>query len=99
MRRGRTGLIERPMKVGKGYVDLGVFASAIVGAVAAVAALWIFPPEITNVTADGTTTTTTRYDIVKVVGLSLIVGSAGGSFLIAMQARALALVKAEQAAT
>jgi hypothetical protein len=85
------------MKVGKGYVDLGAFASALIGAIAAVAAIWIFPPEVVTIVSEaGITTTTRQYDIVKVVGLSLIVGSAGGSFLTAMQARALALVKSEQ---
>jgi hypothetical protein len=98
--RGRTGLIEKPARVGRSHVDLGVIASVIVGAVAAVAALWIFPPEVsTSVVVDGTTTRTTHYDLIKVVGLSLVIGSAGGSFLAAMQARALALVKSEQAST
>lgn len=96
--RGRTGLIERPEAVGRRYLDLGLYASLIIGAVASVAALWVFPPEITTTVVEGgLTTTSSRYDIVKVVGLSLIVGSAGGSFISAMQARAMALVKAQEA--
>lgn len=97
--RGRSGLLERRGPFGKNHYDLGYLASMIVGAVAAVAAIWVFPPEVKlTVAANGATTTTNQFDIVKVVGLSLIIGSAGGSFLVAMQARALALVKTEQAA-
>ena len=98
-RRGQVGMIEVPHKVQGGrYVDLGVWASVIIGAIAAVAALWIFPPDVkTVVDAAGKSSTTTEYDIVRVVALSLIIGSAGSSFLSALQARALALVKDQQA--
>jgi len=72
----------------------------LIGAVAAVAAIWIFPPDVVSKTAaNGITTTTKQWDIVQLVGLSLVIGSAGGSFLSAMQARALALVKTQEAAT
>lgn len=103
-RRRQTGMFERPRTVGGrgriGYWDFGGFASMLIGAVAAAAALWIFPPEVlVEMAANGATTTTRQWDIVKLVGLSLIVGSAGASFLSAMQARALALVKTEEAAT
>jgi hypothetical protein len=97
--RGQTGWVELPRSVqGRRYRDWGVFANMVIGAVAAVAALWIFPPEEkTVVDAMGKSITTTQYDVIKVVGLSLIIGSAGSSFLSAMQARALALVKDQQA--
>lgn len=103
-RRRQTGMFERPRKVGGrdgqiGYWDFGGFASMLIGAVAAAAAVWIFPPEITTKTVEGITTTTRQWDIVKLVGLSLVIGSAGGSFLSALQARALALVKTQEAAT
>jgi hypothetical protein len=100
-RRGQTGMIERPHPAQKArYYDLGVFANVIVGAIAALAALWVFPPEVkTTITDAGKTVSTTEYDIIKVVGLSLIIGSAGSSFLSAMQARALALVKTQEART
>lgn len=103
-RRRQTGMFERPRSVGGsgriGYWDLGGFASMIVGAVAAAAAIWIFPPEVlVKTAASGAVLSTTRqWDIVKVVGLSLIVGSAGASFLDALQARALAQVKTQEAA-
>jgi hypothetical protein len=102
-RRRQTGMFELPRRVGGkgriGYFDFGGFASMIVGAVAAVAAIWVFPPEVmVETAADGATTTTRHWDIVKLVGLSLIVGSAGASFLGALQARALAQVKTQEAA-
>jgi hypothetical protein len=116
-RRGQTGQVELPRKAGGGrYRDWGVWANIVIGAVAAVAALWVFPPEIETTVSEsrpretrtegetgeptpggGTSETTIEYDIIKVVGLSLIVGSAGSSFLSALQARALARVKEQEA--
>lgn len=97
-RGGDTGRIELPRGAGKRFFDLGLAASVIIGAVAAVAALWVFPPTIkTMVDAAGKTITTTEYDLIKVVGLSLVIGSAGSSFLSALQARALAKVKEQEA--
>jgi len=102
--RRRTGMIELPNIVRSGakprWVDLGFIASVIVGAVAAVAILFIFPPEISvTVDVDGVSTTTKSYDLIKLVGLSLITGSAGGSFIAAMQARVLVQVKDAEAAS
>lgn len=98
-RRGQTGLVEVPRALQRGrYRDWGVWANVTIGGIAALAALWVFPPEInTTVDAGGRSLTTTEYDVIKVVGLSLIIGSAGSSFLAAMQARALALVKDQEA--
>lgn len=98
-RRGQTGQVELPHPVRGGrYRDWGLWANVIIGAIAALAALWVFPPEVrTTVDAAGKAATTTEYDIIKLVGLSLIIGSAGSSFLSAMQARALALVKDQEA--
>ena len=99
-RRGQTGQVEQPWKPKDArYRDWGVWANMIIGAVAAVAALWVFPPEVRTVVEGTTTTSTTHYDIVDLVGLSLIIGSAGSSFLSALQARAFALVKDQQANT
>jgi hypothetical protein len=96
---GGRGRIELPRKTHRGrYVDFGVWANVILGAIAAPAGLWIFPPEEkTSVNAAGEAITTTEWNIVKVVGISLIIGSAASSFLTAMQARALALVKGQEA--
>ena len=101
-RRRQTGMFEIPRRVGAdgriGYWDLGGFASMVIGAVAAVASLWIFPPEAVRVIKAGVTPAR-QWDVVKLVGLSLIVGSAGASFLSALQARAIAIVKTQEAAT
>jgi hypothetical protein len=98
-RRGQAGWVELPRPVQRGrYRDWGVWANLTIGAIAALAALWVFPPEVkTTIDAAGKSTSTTEYDVIKVVGLSLIIGSAGSSFLAAMQARALALVKDQEA--
>jgi hypothetical protein len=98
-RRGQTGQVEVPHAVPGGrYRDWGLWANVIIGAIAALAALWVFPPAIrTSVDAAGKAVSKTEYDVIKVVGLSLIIGSAGSSFLSAMQARALALVKDQEA--
>lgn len=96
-RRGQTGLIEWPHAVAKSpYKDWGVIANIVIGAIAAVAALWVFPPSTKTVITAGNSVTSSDYDVVKVVGLSLIIGSAGSSFLSALQSRALALVKDQQ---
>ena len=96
---GGRGRVEWPHWAQRGrYLDLGVWASIILGSIAAPSALWIFPPEeTTTIDTAGKAVTTTEWNIIKVVGLSLIVGSAASSFLTAMQARALALVKTQEA--
>lgn len=61
-------------------------------------ATWACPPDIeTTVTAAGVSTTTVEYKVWSLVGLSVLVGSAGSSFLTSFQARALALVKDAEA--
>jgi hypothetical protein len=80
---------------------LGWFAGPLVGAAAALAVLYFFPPQIptVEVAGDGTRTTTYVYDLVKLVALSLIAGSAGGTLLTAMQARVLAQVNEQKVQT
>jgi hypothetical protein len=93
------GVIElrREPKSGKsawGVVGAGV----LLGGIAAVAILYFFPPEETiKETIDGVETTIHQYNLTKLVALALIVGSAGASFLSAMQNRALALTNAQKA--
>jgi hypothetical protein len=98
-RRGQTtGWVEVPHEIDRGrFKDWGVWANVVIGSIAAVAALWVFPPESHPGVVAGKVVTATEYDVVKVVGLSLIIGSAGSSFLGALQARALALVKDQEA--
>ena len=80
---------------------LGWFAGPLVGAAAALAVLYFFPPQIptVRVAENGASTTTYVYDLVKLVALSLIAGSAGGTLLTAMQARVLAQVKEQEVQT
>jgi hypothetical protein len=88
-----TGTFEFPKRKGD-FFDFGGFASLLVGAVVGVAVLIVFPPQTTIVTnaVDGTTTTTTGYDIIRVTVTSLVAGSAGGSVLTGLQSRVLAAV-------
>jgi len=80
------------------FWDLGFVGSMFLGAVAAVAVSYFFTPETqVKVTEGGTEVIKTQWQIVKVVPLSLIVGSAGGAFLTAMQARVLARLKEQEA--
>lgn len=88
--RGRvTGALERPRwKAYNGrYIDLGWISSVIVGAVAALVVLYLFPPEVTQTVENGVTVEARSYEIVKLVALSLIAGSAGRAILTAAQTR------------
>jgi hypothetical protein len=100
-RYGETGSIQLPRSRGRGrYLDLGVWANVIVGAIAAVAALAIFPPEVERIVVqDNTTTTTLEYKLTQILSLSLVIGSAGSAFLSAFQARLLAMLKDQEAET
>jgi hypothetical protein len=90
VRRGDTGSLELPRRKGDNrFYDLGFFASMLLGAVAAVAVSYFFTPEVQVVE---NSEPVTKWEIAKLVPLSLLVGSAGGAFLSAMQARVLATV-------
>lgn len=96
-----TGAIQLPHPLtGKERLyDLGVLASLFIGGVAAISALYFFPPQVTiQVTgADGSVKTLTQYDVVKLVALALIVGSAGPSLLTSMQSRVQAALSERKA--
>lgn len=78
-------------------VELGFLSSMILGAVAAVAIAYFFTPEAqVKETVAGLAVIRTKWQIAKVVPLSLIVGSAGGAFLAAMESRVIAKVNAEK---
>jgi hypothetical protein len=88
--RGRMGAIETPHRLPDSpYFDLGIFANLLLGAITAVAVLYFFPPETRTIVQDATGASQIHmsYDLVKLVALSLIVGSAGPSFLSSIQGR------------
>jgi hypothetical protein len=98
-RFGNIGVLEIPRIFGRGrFSDLGWIASVIIGAVTAVAVLYFLSPEVRTVMqgSDGTTTTTAEYDLVRLVALSLITGSAGPSFLNALQQKVLTALNAQE---
>jgi hypothetical protein len=101
VRSEETGTLELPGRRGsRRFFDLGFFASLALGAIAAIAVSYFFTPEVLVKTGEvGKEVITTKWQIVKVVPLSIIVGSAGGAFLTAMQARALAQLNAQKAQT
>jgi len=81
------------------FVDLGFLSSMFLGAVAAVAVSYFFTPEVqAKVNVHGAQVIQTEWAIARVVPLSLIVGSAGGAFLRAMQARVQLAVTAQRVA-
>lgn len=98
-----TGTLMLPSQLkGMHLVKLGFPASLIIGAIAAVAILYFFPPVTATVTPagnGGTPTTSHEYDLVKLVALSLIVGSAGPAFLTSAQSRLASALNAQKADT
>lgn len=100
-RADNTGIVEIPGRLkGTRFVDVGFPASLILGAIAAVAMLYFFPPvvEKINLGAKGAPPTLTHeYDLVKLVALSLIVGSAGPAFLSTAQSRLNSALNAQKA--
>lgn len=80
------------------YYDLGFWAAVVVGAIAAVGTLYFLAPtvSITIEQANGASTTSLQYDLIKLIALSLLVGTAGQSVLTSMQARVLAAITAQK---
>ena len=91
-----SGFLALPW-IHRGRVGLGFFASVIVGAIAAMAVSYFFTPEaLVKATVNGKQVIQTKWQIVKVIPLSIIVGSAGGAFLDAMRGRVLAELNAQK---
>jgi hypothetical protein len=99
VRSRQTGTLELPHRQARAqFVDIGFIASLVLGAIAAIAISYFFTPEVLVKSGPvGNEVITTKWQIVKVVPLSIIVGSAGGAFLTAMQARALAQINEQKA--
>ena len=99
-RSNETGSLSLPWHRGWRLFHLGFISSMILGAVAAVAISYFFTPEAqVKDVVNGVAVIKTKWQIAKVVPLSLIVGSAGGAFLAAMQSRLLGELNAQKVAT
>lgn len=97
VRSQQSGTIEFPRHLRGAFYDLGTLGSLLIGAVAAMVAVYIFPPEtVTTLAADGTSTSVTRYELFKLIPLALLIGSVGSAFLAAAQTRVLAAAKQQQ---
>lgn len=100
VRSTESGTIELPgRRADRRFLDLGFGASLVTGAGAALGIAFFFRPDVQrpveNVT--GAQTLVMQWEIVRVIALSIIVGSAGGAFLTALQARVRALLDQEGA--
>ncbi|HVN60015.1 MAG TPA: hypothetical protein VMT59_02055 [Gaiellaceae bacterium] len=102
VRLGETGSLEKPRRLAAKppstarYWELGFIASMIVGGIAAVAISYFFTPEVmVKTTVSGVDVIQTKWQIVKVIPLSIIVGSGGGAFLDAMRGRVMGQLNAQ----
>lgn len=102
-RADNTGTLQLPSRLkGTNLLELGFPSSLIIGAIAAVAILYFFPPVSQTVTAGtngAAAKTTHQYDLVKLIALSLIVGSAGPAFLSTAQSRLMSALNAQKVGT
>ncbi len=98
-RSGSTGSLSLPSLTRWRFLNLGFISSMFLGAVAAVAVSYFFTPEVqVTKVVHHATTIVTEWQIVKVIPLSLIVGSGGGAFLEAMRSRVLSELNAQKVA-
>jgi hypothetical protein len=99
-RGGSTGSVSLPFLTKWRFLNLGFISSMFLGAVAAVAVTYFFTPEIQVTKVVGkVTVVVTEWQIVKVIPLSLIVGSGGGAFIEAMRSRVLSELNAQKIAS
>lgn len=74
-----------------------IASSIVLGGIAAVAILYFFPPEESKeIVVKGTSEIVNGYNLTKLVALALIVGSAGASFLLVLQKKALDITEAQK---
>jgi hypothetical protein len=98
-RSGSTGSLSLPSLTHWRFLNLGFISSMLLGAVAAVAVSYFFTPEVqVKEAVKHGTKILTEWQIVKVIPLSLIVGSSGGAFLEAMRGRVLGQINAQKVA-
>lgn len=87
------GALELPKLLSRRYFDVGFPASMFLGAVAAAVAVWVF--DLVDQVPEGGKIVD-KYDIVKVVGVSLIAGFSAPKFLQTAQERLLAQMTAQR---
>jgi len=96
-RSGSTGSLSLPSLTRWRFLNLGFVSSMFLGAVAAVAISYFFTPEVqVTKVVHRATTVVTEWQIVKVIPLSLIVGSGGGAFIEALRSRVLSQLNAQK---
>lgn len=95
-RGGATGAIENWSR-GASFIDLGWGASVLVGIAAAVIVNYLLAPITVHTADDGAVTRT--YDLIKLVGLSMLAGSAGPTIISSAQARLVAALESQRADT
>jgi hypothetical protein len=89
-----TGTLEWPHSIaGTKLFALGFPGSLFVGAISAVAILYFFPPVTETVKS---AETIREYNLLKLVPLALIVGSAGPAFLATAQSRLMSALNAQK---
>ena len=94
-RHGDSGMFESFSRIrsedgSRSYFDVGIIASMVIGGGAAIAFLYFMPP--TEVVDEASNVVRREYDPFRLVPGALIVGSAGGAFLLAMQERVKRLI-------
>jgi hypothetical protein len=90
-----TGVFELPKRRGR-YLDVGSLATMVLGPVAAVIASYFFSP-VRDVVENNVTTT--KYDVIRLIGISLAAGLASSGFLASMQEKFTASLTNERMKT
>lgn len=103
---GQTGVLEIPHRrpSPEPGIDIGFIAPMVVGVVAALAVLWLLPPEThevvqTNAAGDTSTTSESFYSWVYVLAVALVAGTGGSAFIEQARQKANLLTKANVAET
>lgn len=87
-----TGMFELPRRRGR-YFDVGSLTAIPAGALTGVIAVFLFSP--TREIVEGTTSTT-KYDLVRLIALSAIAGLSATAFIASLQEKFTALLTAER---
>jgi hypothetical protein len=89
-----TGLFELPRRRGR-YVDAGSLVAIPSGAFAAIIAAYLFAPT-REVTEGDPPTTTTKYDVLRLIVVAAIGGLSSAAFIASLQEKFTALLTADR---